>query len=283
MKIEEGNFQTFDGLSLSYRFWLGNNFSHPVILIHGLHEHSARYDKIVKAIDLPEFSFFSFDLRGHGTSLGRRGFAHSINEFLLDINAFLEYIKAKYPQMPQGNLIWLGHSFGGLLASRFALDHPDKVKALVLSSPCFAIKSPIPYLEYILAELSCVFPKKDIGSAVVRESLSHDPNEWEMHRNDPLIHNRLGLKLLKDMLKIMPETVKRAEEFKNPLLMVLSGTDRVVHLKSSKQFYDKVSSLEKIIKIYPQFYHEILRESNSGEVYNVVRSFLKKYSNTKEN
>lgn len=278
MKLEEGFFYTFDGLKLFYRIWLAEDVAHPVFILHGLHEHSGRYTSIIDELNLPQFSFFSFDQRGHGLSEGERGYALSVDEHLKDIDAFWDFVAKRWPEMPRNKVVWMGHSFGGLLLIRYAFKHPERVRATILSAPCLGIRSWIPYLEYIPASFAPIFPKKTISSFVFHDLLSHDPIERKLHREDYLIHNKIGLVLLKDALKVMAETVKRAPEFKAPLLVLVAGKDYVVKSRESLKFFEQAGSSEKIKGVFPGFYHELIREIEWQKPFGLMRDFLLKYS-----
>lgn len=78
---------------------------------------------------LPEFSGFrhvSYDVRGMGESEGTDG-AVSLELWAADLNALLEEIGVD-------RAIFAGHSMGGAITQRFAIDYPQKVQGLLLLS-----------------------------------------------------------------------------------------------------------------------------------------------------
>jgi len=66
------------------------------------------------------------DVRGHGSS-GKPDAPYSISQFSEDLFAFLEALK-----IPKAHV--LGLSMGGTIAQQLALDHPEKVRSLLLVS-----------------------------------------------------------------------------------------------------------------------------------------------------
>ncbi|MER7760396.1 alpha/beta hydrolase [Streptomyces sp. NPDC097619] len=64
------------------------------------------------------------DLRGHGSASEGRA-AGSVREFAEDLTALLDLL-----DVPRVDLV--GHSFGGQVAQRFALDRPERVRSVVL-------------------------------------------------------------------------------------------------------------------------------------------------------
>ncbi len=72
--VEEHTFRTHDGVELFYRYW--PSVSAPprgaILLFHRGHEHSGRVAHLADELNLPEFSIFAWDARGHGRSPGDR-------------------------------------------------------------------------------------------------------------------------------------------------------------------------------------------------------------------
>jgi len=100
-------------------------FGAPLILIHGLNG-----DLTGWALVMPEFAkhyrTIALDLRGHGAS-GKPDQPYSIKGFSEDLQEFLQQL-----QIPRAHI--LGLSLGGAIAQQFALDYPEKVRALILVS-----------------------------------------------------------------------------------------------------------------------------------------------------
>ena len=97
----------------------------PLILVHGLNG-----DLTGWALVWPEFAqhyrTIALDLRGHGES-GKPDIPYSIKQFSEDLFAVcqkLDILQAHF----------LGLSMGGAIAQQFALDHPEKVRSLILVS-----------------------------------------------------------------------------------------------------------------------------------------------------
>ncbi|MCL2915168.1 pimeloyl-ACP methyl ester esterase BioH [Shewanella corallii] len=94
-----------------------------LILLHGWGVNSAAFAPLYE--HLSEYRVYYVDLPGFGHS--QQG-----------DNSLQGWAKQLAEQLPDG-AIWAGWSMGGLVASRVALDYPEKVKGLITiaSSPCF--------------------------------------------------------------------------------------------------------------------------------------------------
>ena len=105
-----------------------------MIFVHGYASAKGVWKKALELLP-NEYRAYAIDQRGHGQS-GRPG-SYQLTEFVEDIYAFSKELGIK-------RFTYVGHSMGGKVGMKFALDHPDVLKALVLVSPAVASAFP-PY------------------------------------------------------------------------------------------------------------------------------------------
>ena len=111
-----------NGVVLSYAEQ-GDESGVPVILLHGVTDSWRSFDPV-----LPLFSgsihAFAVTQRGHGDSSHPQS-GYLFSDFAGDLAAFMDVTDLE-------NAVIVGHSMGSAVAQRFAIDHPDRVKGLVL-------------------------------------------------------------------------------------------------------------------------------------------------------
>lgn len=132
-----------DGLRLAYDIY-GAEDDDPLVLVHGLGADHAmwtpqagRYPDAGYTLEVP-------DVRGHGESDVPATF--SIDDCASDLAALLS-------ERDLTSASVCGVSMGGLIAQRFAIDHPEMVSALVLADTFSGIHGPIARLNARAGEI----------------------------------------------------------------------------------------------------------------------------------
>ncbi|MCE2516695.1 MAG: alpha/beta fold hydrolase [Alphaproteobacteria bacterium] len=105
----------------------GNPEGMPLILIHGLGLSRATWDGYIEAL-APRHHLIRYDLFGHGDS--------AMPPRAPDLTLFSEQIISLMDHLGLREAVMVGFSLGGMINRRIALDHPERVKGLViLNSP----------------------------------------------------------------------------------------------------------------------------------------------------
>jgi pimeloyl-ACP methyl ester carboxylesterase len=94
-----------------------------VTLIHGLGLNRAMWQWQLPAL-IPHFEVLTYDLLGHGNSANPSG--------VPDLVMFSEQLLRLLDGCRMERVAVVGFSLGGMIARRFALDHPDRLSALAI-------------------------------------------------------------------------------------------------------------------------------------------------------
>lgn len=113
---------SLDGLRLSI---LEAGAGEPVIFVHGVVTTSNIFPTFLNAFS-PDYRGIAVDLRGYGDS-DKPDSGFTIHQFATDLVRLADALGIEKP-------IWVGVSMGGMILQRLALDHPSRVRALVLVS-----------------------------------------------------------------------------------------------------------------------------------------------------
>ncbi len=98
----------------------------PLVLVHGWGADGTMYEEQRELSK--RFTLLLYDQRGHGRT------SKSPDDSLYTIKQFAEDLRALLDALGWEKVFLAGHSMGGSVALRFALDHPEYVRKLVLAS-----------------------------------------------------------------------------------------------------------------------------------------------------
>jgi alpha-beta hydrolase superfamily lysophospholipase len=177
--------QARDGTELLTRHWtaLGPPWA-SVLLIHGLAEHSGRYEHVGQQLAAAGLEVHAYDQRGFGGSAGRRAYLDRWSQNHDDLEDRLAAVRVASGGRP---VVLFGHSLGGLIALGYVLAEPARPRpdVLVLSAP--ALDSTIPAWKRLMARvLGTVAPIIEIKNDFDGSILSRDPSVGLRYQADPL-------------------------------------------------------------------------------------------------
>ena len=262
---------SFDGLKLHTKNWLIESPKATLLLVHGLGEHSARYEHVAKALNEIGLNVYSFDLRGHGLSEGPRAFIKDIEEFRQDLEVVYRNTPKDLP------FFMLGHSMGGLIVSHFLLyNERTDVKGVVLTGSALEVGDDItPTKQRLIRTLNWISPNLKTVK-LDPNSITTDKKEVEKYINDPLVFHEAGKAGMGvALLNAISDIKLKFKDFNYPTLIMHGGNDLITNKLGSKSLYDQSKSKDKTLKIWEGSLHEIFNETNKDEVISFMTNWLK--------
>ena len=257
-----------------YRTWESSKRSVKavVMIVHGLGEHCERYDALANYLTAKGFNVASMDLPCHGRSDGPRGHIDSFDSYNRAVLNMYDRVQIAYPNKP---IVLLGHSMGGLIASRLLLEHQDKFVGAVLSGAAIqSPQQPPAWQVLIIKNLAKLFPKMQILQ-LEADAVSRDPVVVEKYFADPLVSkDKLSARFLVSMFEAMEDVKEHAAKITLPLFVLHGGADVMTDPEGSRLLFNSVSSQNKELKIYPGLFHEIFNEPEAPEIYAEVTQWI---------
>jgi alpha-beta hydrolase superfamily lysophospholipase len=257
MKAETKTLQTSDQTELFVKDWLLNDEAEKrgaVLIVHGLGEHCERYAHTADFLNQNGFEVRGYDQRGHGKSGGNRGEIPTETALLEDAKFVYEDFARNRAEQP----FLLGHSMGGGIAIRAAIDKFITPRGVILSSP--AITAKLSLSEKLQLKLGRMTPNIAVSNGLKVKYISHDNQVVEDYKNDELVHDKITPRLANFILDSGQETLKRAANFHIPTLLLIAGDDRLVDAGGAKELFAKLPKDSATMHIYDNLYHEIFNE-----------------------
>ena len=260
-----------------------------VLIVHGLGEHAGRYQHVAQQLMQWGFMVRAYDQRGHGESGGARGSLPQDNTLLDDLAEVVDFSRGRCLQLINAAspgheltavppLILLGHSLGGLVASRFVALGMRPVEGLVLSSP--ALDAGLGTLQKLaLAVAERVVPALPVPNGLDAAYLSHDPAVVRQYLADPLVHNKISARLGRFIQHSGPPTIEAAARWRTPTLLMYAGADRLVNPQGSRKFAARaaepgVTPGLVTARCFEDLYHELFNELDAEAVFGTLKAWL---------
>ncbi|XP_072973685.1 uncharacterized protein [Typha angustifolia] len=246
-----------------------------VILMHGLNEHSGRYDHFAKKLNDNGFKVHAMDWTGHGGSDALHGYVQSIDYAISDLKMYMERLSAENPGLP---CFCFGHSTGAAIILKASLDPEVEghIKGVVLTSPAIRVQPANPIVKVLAPVFSLIAPRYQFSSENKDgPPVSRDPEALRSKYSDPLVFTgairvRTGYEIL-CLSTYLQQCLKKV----NVPFLVLHGTaDLVTDPEGSQKLYEEASSSDKAIKLYEGLLHDLLIEPENEVVVKDIIDWL---------
>jgi len=239
-----------------------------VLIVHGISEHSGRYEHVGAAFAAAGIAAVAFDQRGHGRTEGVSTYINKFSEFIDDVEDHLTQLRAT--GLP---VVLLGHSMGGLVATRYAVSDRPPPDLLVLSGPALASGVP-PWQETLASKLAQLAPRfflKPPKQLFNTDMLSRDPAVGQAYDADPLVRPGSTVQLLAQIFATQAEVRDRLDALTVPTLCLHGTDDQVVECAAS-ELIDGRANVER--RALPGLRHELFNEPEGPELISDVIDWI---------
>ncbi|WP_439106575.1 alpha/beta hydrolase [Congregibacter sp.] len=247
-----------------YRRWDVESPRAVALIVHGLGEHSGRYQHVAEALAARNIASFAPDHPGHGHSPGHRCFISKFADFYPALDALRDMIAMDYEGVP---CFIIGHSMGGLIAGNYLLERPSRFAGAAFSGAAFEVPEPPSGLEIFINKILATIVPKFGALQLDASQVSRDAEVVRRYQEDPLVHSgKTSARLLAELFDAMGNLEKRRGEISLPVLVMHGEGDVMAAARGSQHFFDSVGSSDKTLRLYPGLYHEIFNEPEQAKV-----------------
>jgi alpha-beta hydrolase superfamily lysophospholipase len=282
-------------------------------IVHGMAEHSLRYERLARRLNDEGIEVWALDLRGHGLSAdtsqndprwgGIRGHCADKEALSLisgDIDALNQVIMEKRPGIP---LFLMGHSWGSFLVQYYIETRKDvKLAGCILSGTRgpdgFKIRAGVPLMD-LLARLVGVRRYCGLSRALADGPYNkpfrpnRTPSDWLSRDNvevdkviaDPLCGTPCSAGFYRDLAALLshihrPEQMERIDR-RIPIYVFSGSADPVGDMGASPTVlvdtYRAMGIQDLEFVLYPDARHECLNETNREEVTENLLAWIVKH------
>ncbi|CAN8253885.1 unnamed protein product [Cochlearia groenlandica] len=212
------------------------------------------------------YGVFGMDYEGHGRSKGARCYIYKFGNIVNDCYDYYSTIISGHEQYRDKSRFLYGESMGGAVALLLHKKHPCFWNGSILVAPMCKISDkvkPHPVVINLLTRVEEIIPKwKIVPTKDVIDAAFKDPVKRELIRNNKLIYqDKPRLKTALEMLRTSMQLEDTLHEITLPFFVLHGEADTVTDPEISKALFEKASTHDKTIKLYPGMWHGL----TSGE------------------
>jgi alpha-beta hydrolase superfamily lysophospholipase len=266
----QGRVKTTDQLDLVWQSWTPESPRGVIVIIHGLAEHSGRYQETAKFLSENGWAVYACDLRAHGLSpdppKADRVHVNRFEDYFRDVDALTGLARERHPELP---IYLLGHSMGGLISIRYSLEKPAGLAGVIISSPALGthpeFKPPF-LLKLMVSILSRLAPRLLVASDLDTQAISRDPAVVKAYIDDPLVSQKVSTRWYNEIMKSMRKAHEGAASLRIPMLLMQSGADRLVDPAAPGRWAKAAPDGLVDLVVWDGLYHEMLNEPEKDKV-----------------
>jgi alpha-beta hydrolase superfamily lysophospholipase len=280
MKNQTGYFDGRELTKLFYQYWLPDTgeIKAYIIGVHGWGTHSDRMILPAEYLTDKGYAVYTFDLRGHYRNTGDTpGHIKSIDHIQKDIVLFMDVLRKIAIDQ---KIFLMGHSFGGLMSSIYAINHPA-LSGVLISSPLLGMFLKLSIGKKVIKSISKnivkLAPNKILNNIIDQNQLTSDLKILRRHIADKNKTNVISAKSATEIDKYAKWAMDNASKLICPVLIMQGGNDKIVDKVKTKEFFDKVKSKDKNYKEYDGFLHELWNEKGRAQVYQDMFIWFEKH------
>ncbi|MEM9954759.1 MAG: lysophospholipase [Chloroflexota bacterium] len=275
--MQSDSFVTPDGETIHTIYYAPlEDHNRVIILVHGLSEHSGRYEHVAERLAQAGYHVYSQDNRGHGRSSGERQYVDSHTRFVTDLKQHYDRIRRKHRT---ASIYMLGHSLGSIISLQFILTYPDAIEAIIVTGTATdvgpTVSRPMRFMGNLVERLGKGLPISSPGGS---ELLTRDPEMQQWTDDDELMYRgwtKTGI--ARFALDTGEKIQDLAHEITLPILIMHGTDDDITPISGSHIMFERVRSEDKTLKLWDDMRHEVLNEIEREAVLKFVVDWLDRH------
>ncbi|MEX6627026.1 alpha/beta hydrolase [Tenacibaculum salmonis] len=252
------------------QYWQPETVKAVVIIIHGMGEHSGRYQNVAKKLTDNNFGVIAFDHFGHGKTSGKRGHNPSFDAVLDSITILINKATDIFGDTA---MFLYGHSMGGNAVINYALRKENNLDGIIATSPMLKLAFDPPVWKLKLGKImQKIAPSFTLSNELDNNDLSRDKNEVQNYIDDPLVHDKISPNFSLSFIDSGKWAIENASLLKKPMLLLHGTADKIIDYKGSEAFAK--STKKATLKLYEGGYHELQHDLCKEEMLQDILNWL---------
>lgn len=244
-----------------------------MLLLHGLGGHAGWFEALARRLKVNRMYVLAYDQLGFGKR--RQDKFYSYNQWLEDLVSTYQCLQKLTDDKP---LYILANSMGAAVAlAAVAQKLIDPCGLVVFSAGLAGHRKTFNLAFRIKALITALLdPNKELELPYTIEQITQDETARQWIANDPDRRSQIPARMFLELQKMIGDMEERTSQICCPVLMYGSGEDKIVDMQFNEQFFKKLSSDEKALKIFPKAWHDLMFEPVIDEMVVDLITWLKK-------
>lgn len=267
------SYTTGDQSKLVVRIWERSDALADVVYLHGIVSHGAWYESSCAHLAASGFQVHFLDRRGSGLNSENRGDIDEWTTWLTDVTDYLQ-------QLPQGRpRILLGISWGGILATSLARQHPEMLSGLGLICPGLCSFKAANRFQRMAVRIAARVGLNGMKVQVPLQdpALFTNSNEGQQYvAQDPLALREITIRFAKRNLALLQSAIEAPQDIQVPVLLLLASGDPVTDNASTREFVGRIGHPDKTVIEYPDASHTLEFEDDPSHYFEDLTAWCKR-------
>ncbi len=264
-----------DETKLYYQEYLPSHLKKALLCFHGLGGHGGGFSELGEKLMTINTAVYAVDIRGHGLSQRENEKYFSFDKLFSDVKVIVDFFREKHSNIP---LYLLGESMGGIIILNYAIEHQG-IDGLILLSPGIKPNIKLSALDCLkllaVLPISLIFKNlKLVNMEANWDKANNDPEQVRRMKEDPLLLRRMSLAFLLSIVKYHKKIMRECINLDLPTLILQGKADEVVLWEGAEEFYYKLKSKDKKIKLFENGSHGLLADENTPEAIKTIEEWL---------
>lgn len=275
VRVLRGN----DGCKHFLRSWNASKARAQVLYLHGIEGHSLWIGETANFLQSEGISVHAMDRRGSGLSEELRGDTKHYSLLLDDCEFVLSSLRNERPDLP---LFLMANCWGAKLAAIICAKQASAsgtklVDGLILSSPAIQVKVDLTFPQKLVVALRFLTGNlSPLDIPLTPEDFTDNPYYLDFIQNDKmrLLEASPRFYVGNQILGFLAKNA--ASKIELPTLILQAGTDTIVHHEGVRNWYQRLASKEKSLKIFEGIYHSLDFHSEPTEYRAILLDWIEK-------
>jgi acylglycerol lipase len=260
-----------DGSNLAYRIWHGASNGSVVLYLHGIEGHSQWFEPTARVLSENGITIYAPDRRGAGLNSENRGHLATLQIFIGDVEQLLQQIRSEHPTQPIFLFANCWSAKAAALIARRDHSYADGVEPVKLAGIVITCPAIVTEVDFdLVTKLKIAFHsfagemarQRTWPIPLTTEMLTDNPLYIDYLQNDPLRLHAATASFYRETFVLGLLAQKSAEKIDLPLLLLQAEKDRIVDIEQVKKWYDRVSSKDKVWRLYSNATHNLDFDAN---------------------